>query len=275
MSLCLRRVLAASGLFLLGSSGVARADLAYSYEIENADAHADKVLVVWPRACGATGEPLGTVDLALNPDWVSRMHDVDYEVVVRGRRHTLLDHCTKSARLYALPAEAFARGTRVATADDMSIGQMEAGAPFAILPALDAVDLQKRIELFGKDARVLRTAFRFEPTRPSRPPALEAVHEVLEVDAFDATSFAVRTKRVVYTYPGGRIETLTDPASASAPPSASASASAAASSPAPAPAAPEPAKPDLGTRWILLAAVSGLVVGGVMAYRKKRDAAAK
>jgi len=264
---------AASALLLLGSSGVARADVAYSYEFENADAHADKVLVVWPRACGATGEPLGTVDLALNPDWASRMHDVDYEVVVRGRRHTLLDHCTKSARLYALPAEAFARGTRVATADDMSIGQMEAGAPFAILPALDAIDLAKRIELFGKDARVLRTSFRFEPTKPSRPAALEAVHEVLEVDAFDATSFAVKTRRVMYTHPGGRIETVTDPGSAPAAPSASAPTAPDASSAAP--VSPEPAKPDLGTRWILLAAVSGLVVGGVMAYRKKRAAAAK
>ena len=33
-------------------------------------------------------------------------------------------------------------------------------------------------------------------------------------------------------------------------------------------------KPDLGTRWVLLAAVAGLVMGGVLAYRKKRDARA-
>jgi hypothetical protein len=37
----------------------------------------------------------------------------------------------------------------------------------------------------------------------------------------------------------------------------------------------EPAKHDLGTRWVVLAAVAGLVVGGVMAYRKKRAAAEK
>lgn len=267
---------AASALFLLGSSGVARADVAYSYEIENADAHADKVLVVWPRACGATGEPLGTVDLALNPDWASRMHDVDYEVVARGRKHTLLDHCTKSARLYALPAEAFARGTRVATADDMSIGQMEAGAPFAILPALDAIELPKRIALFGTDARVLRSAFRFEPSLASRPAALKAVHEVLEVRAFDATSFAVRTKRAIYTHADGHLETVTDPGGGAVAVDAGAAAAPVASAPAALPpTSPEPAKHDLGTRWVLLAAVAGLVVGGVMAYRKKRDAAAK
>jgi hypothetical protein len=261
-------------LLVLGSSGLARADVAYSFEIENADAHADKVLVVWPRACGAKGEPLGTIDLALNPDWASRMHEVDYEVVVRGHNHTLAPPCAKSARLYALPADVFARGTRVATADDKSIGQMQAGAPFAILPALDAIDLGKRIELFGKDARVLRTGFRFERPTASRPAALTAVHEVLEVDAFDGASFAVKVKRAVCTLEDGGSETVTEPGSAVV---AAADASASpASSAAPAPAPPpDPAKPDLGTRWVLLAAVSGLVVGGVLAYRKKRAAAAK
>jgi hypothetical protein len=272
-------VLAASALLLLGSSGVARASVTYSYEVDNADAHADKVLVVWPRACGATGDPLGTIDLTLNPDWASRMHDVDYEVVVRGKKHTLLDQCAKSSRLYALPAGEFARGTRTSTGDDMSIGQMEAGAPFAILPALDAVDLTKRIELFGKDPRVLRTTFRFEPTKASRPAALTAVHEVLELSAFDGTSFAVKTTRAVYTHADGHVETVTDPGGASST-GADASVSAAPASSvapaAPAPVAPgEPAKHDLGTRWVVLAAVAGLVVGGVMAYRKKRAPAAK
>lgn len=264
--------LAASTLLLLGSSGVARADVAHSYEIENADARADRVLVVWPRACSATGEPLGTVDLKLNPDWSARMHEIDYEVVVRGKKHVLLDHCAKSSRLYALPAAEFARGSRESTVDDTSIGQMEAGAPFAILPALDQVDLAKRIELFGTDARVLRTTFRFEPTKASRPAALKAVHEVLEVDAFDATSFAVKTKRAIYTHADGRVETVTDPGGA---PAASAPALPAPSA-APTPAAPaSPPKPDLGTRWVVLAAALGLVVGGVVAYRKKRDVAAK
>jgi hypothetical protein len=259
---------AASALLVAGSTGVARAEVAYSYEIENVDANADKVLVVWPRACGATGEPLGTVDLKLNPDWAARMHDVDYEVVVRGKKHTLLDHCAKSSRLYALPAAEFARGSRVSTGDDMSVGQMEAGAPFAVLPALDAIDLVKRIELFGKDARVLRTTFRFEPAKASRSTTLKAVHEVLEVSAFDATSFVVKAKRAMYTHEDGRQETVTDPGAVpAAAPSASAVPSAAT------PTAPaEPAKPDLGTRWVALAAVAGLVVGGLLAARKKRAA---
>lgn len=267
--------LAVSALLVLGSAGVARADVAYSYEIENADARADKVLVVWPRACGAKGEPLGAIDLTLNPDWASRMHDVDYEVVVARREHTLLAPCTKTSRLYALPADVFARASREATVDDKSIGQMEAGAPFAILPTLDAIDLGKRIELFGKDPRVLRTTFRFEPTRTGRPAALKAVHEVLEVTGFDATSFAVKTKRAIYTHEDGRTESVSDPARAEA--------SAADSGAAPLPSASavaastkaELAKPDLGTRWVVLAAIAGLVVGGVLAYRKKRSAAAK
>ena len=264
---------AASALLLLFMSGVARADAAYSYEVENADARPDVVLVVWPRACGAKGEPLGTVDLALNPDWTSRMHDVDYEVVVRGKKHTLLDPCTKSSRLYALPAAEFARGTRASTADDTSIGQVEAGAPFAILPALDALELPKRIELFGKDPRVLRTAFRFEPMKPSRPVTLKAVHEVLAVDAFDGTSFAVKRSRVVYTYMDGRVETVTDAAGVldAGAPALSASAVAL-----PAVAAePAAAKSDLGTRWVLLAAVAGLIVGGFLAYRQRRAAPRK
>lgn len=271
----LRLSLAASALLVLGSSGIARADAAYSYEIENADAHADKVLVVWPRACGAKSEPLGTIDLALNPDWASRMHEVDYEVVVRGRRHALAEPCAKSSRLYALPADVFARGTRMATADDKPIGQTEAGAPFVILPTLDAIDLGKRIALFETDTRVLRTSFRFDAVKASRPATVKAIHEVLEVDAFDATSFAVKVKHAIYTHEDGGTETVTGPAAASSL-AADASVPAVPASSASTPAAPtEPAKTDLGTRWVLLAAVSGLVVGGILAARKKRGGAAK
>ena len=271
-----RSSLAASALLVLGSSGLARADVAYSYEVENADAHPEKVLVVWPRACGAKGEPLGTIDLALNPDWASRMHEVDYEVVVRGQRHVLAPPCAKSARLYALPADAFARGTRLATGDDKSIGQREAGAPFAILPALDAIDLGKRIELFEKDPRVLRTAFRFAPATASWPATAQAVHEVLEVDSFDAASFAVKKKRAIYTHDDGGTEIVTEPGSTVVAAGDASAPAPTASAPAPASVAPpEPAKSDLGTRWVLLAAVAGLVVGGVLAYRKKRDASTK
>jgi len=37
----------------------------------------------------------------------------------------------------------------------------------------------------------------------------------------------------------------------------------------------EPAEHDLGTRWVVLAAVAGLFVDSVIAYRKKRAAAEK
>ncbi|MDB4936111.1 MAG: hypothetical protein JWP87_3083 [Labilithrix sp.] len=239
--------------------------VAYSYEIENAGAHADKVLVVWPRTCGAAGDPLGTVDLALNPEWTSRMHEVDYEVVVKGKRHELLEPCAKTTRLYALPAGAFPLGARTSTADDVSLGQPEAGAPFAIVPALDAVDLKKRIDFFEKDPRVLRTPYRFPTSAAAK---VKAVHDVLSVDAFDATSFAVVPVRAIYTYDDGKTETV---------PYAGADASAP-TPPAAAPSAPEPAPPpkDLGTRWVVLAAAGGLVVGGLLAaYRKKREARPK
>lgn len=273
MSRGLWRALAASGLLLLGSTGIARADVAYSYEMDNADARADKVLVVWPRACSATGEPLGTVDLKLNPDWSSRMRDIDYEVVVRGKKHVLLEHCAKSSRLYALPVAEFARGSRDSTVDDMSIGQMETGGAVRHPPlARRGVASRSASSFFGKDARVLRTTFRFEPSKASRPAALEAVHEVLEVDAFDATSFAVKTKRAIYTHADGHLETVEGPAGWTASAAADASAPAA---PAAAPAAPAaPAPPNLGTRWVLLAAVASLVMTVViLVFRKKRDAA--
>ena len=99
---------------------------------------------------------------------------------------------------------------------------------------------------------------------------------MLEVSGFDATSFAVKTKRAIYTHADGHLETVTDPGGGAVAADAGAAASPVASAPAALPAtSAEPAKHDLGTRWILLAAVSGLVVGGVMAYRKKRAAAAK
>lgn len=247
----------------------------YSYEVENADAHADQVLVVWPRACGASGDPLGAVDLALNPDWATRMNDVDYEVVVARKHHQLQSDCKNTSQLYALPAGAFPRGSRDATADDSAIGQKTAGEKFAVLPALDAIDRKKRIDFFAKDPRVLRTTYRFMPIKPvdEARGGLKSVHDVLSVDAFDATSFAVTTKRVIYTYLDGRTEVE---AAAVAPPtpspmtSASASASASATTGATAGAENAPRR-DLGTRWVYLAAVGGLVVGGIIAFvRRKR-----
>lgn len=285
----------ASALFALAATSArsAAADTApaYSYEVENADVSPDKVLVVWPRTCQASGKPLGAVDLALNPDWASRMNEVDYEVVVKGKRHGIVDHCMETARFYALPASEFPRGTRTSTADDSAIGQPEAGAPFTILPALDAVDLKKRIDLFGSDPRVLKASYRFEPPKIAGSYAqVKAVHDVLAVDGFGATAFSVIAKRVIYTYDDGttevrayvgasRPESLrargdagTEDASATGVPSPDAGV-ATGTSPT---GKDEPAPSDRGTRFVYLAAIAGLVAGGVLAfYRKKRERAGR
>ncbi len=256
---------------LLTFSRPARADasvapLAYSYEVENAPP-AGHVLVVWPRACAATGEPLGDVDLTLNPDWASRKNDVDYEVIVKGKTHVLPGSCVKTSRLYALPVDAFPLGSRDATADDVGIGQAEAGAPFAIVPALDAVDRKQRIGLFATDPRVARTELRFDAGGRA---GVIAVHEVLAVDAVAAGALTVHRLRVVYTYVDGGVETAGMGASADA--SAEAGASAEADASADAGAGAESGKHDIGTRWVFLAAVGGLVAGALLAYsRKKRS----
>jgi hypothetical protein len=279
----------------------AAAPIAYTYEIENADAWPDKVLVLWPRTCQASGKPLGAIDLALNPDWAPRMHEIDYEVVVKGKVHGIVRYCVESARFFALPASDFARGARDSTADDTAIGQAEAGAPFAIVPALDAVDLKRRVELFAADPRVLRAAFRFDAPAPAAaapvaaPGAvLKAVHDVLAVSELGPADFVVGPKRVVYTYQDDATETLLYVGASRPPPSRARTAStafaeggavaeggafaeggadaargeaeagvdAAASTGAPA---------DRGTRFVYLAAVAGLVSGGLLAlYRKKR-----
>jgi hypothetical protein len=267
-----RMVAMASALLAIAASSVAstaRADsatAAYSYEIENAPPPG-KVLVVWPRACSATGDPLGNVDLALNPDWTARMNDVDYEVIVKGRSYILLEPCAKASRLYALPADAFPAGTRESTADDLSIGQAAAGVAFPIIPALDAIDRKQRTEFFGKDPRVARTPFRFDTAGPARA-GVAAVHDVLAIEGGDNTSFAVRKIRAVYTYADGGSETVGEGANANANANADAGAGPG--------AGPAGGAHDLGTRWVLLAALGGLAAGGFLAYsRKKRERGAK
>lgn len=248
--------------------------VAYSYEIENIDAFPDQVLVVWPRTCASSGEPLGTVDLKLNPDWKTRMHDVDYEVVGKGGRE-VLDLCVKSSRLYALPVADFPRGSRVSTGDDMAIGQPEAGATFAILPALDAVDLAKRIELFEKDPRVLRTSFRFDPEAAAKrgPVGTKGVHEVLSIGKLDGTSFAVDVKRVTYMNVDGGVSSA-KAATGDAPEARAADAGAPDAGVAAGAGTPGgEAAVDRGTRWVYAAAIGGLLMGGIIAaLRKKKKA---
>jgi hypothetical protein len=247
------------------------------------------------------------VDLALNPDWASRLHEVDYELIVQGKRHELSGYCAATARLYALPTAVFPRAVREAGADDRELGQAP-GAPHAILPALDAIDHKQRIELFARDARALRSAFQFDAlavraARASLAAPLGSIHDVLSVEGFDATSFRVVPKRVVYTYADGVSESLdwkgelrppptrapallasaslgadaaarpdadastSAASSASAAPSATAAPSASAGgSPGPTGGAPA----DKGSRWVYAAAVAGLFAGGLIAYLRKK-----
>lgn len=267
----------------------------YTYELENADAAKDKVLVVWPRVCGSEGEPLGKVDLAQSPDRAGRKNDIDYDVMVKGKRHQLLAVCAPGARFYALPLDAFPPGTRAATGDDAALGQ-EAGAPLAIVPALDAIDHGKRIAFLTEDPRVLRSSFRFEPITSVRSGAtLKAVHDIFVVD-IGVTALSVVGKSAIYTYDDGSIETvayvgakrrapsrgkLGDGTDGDAAASASlnteagaADASAGTGAPLSSSSAPPGETPshDPGTRWIILAAAGGLVAGGLLAYRRRKAA---
>ena len=85
------------------------------------DAYPDKVFVAWPRTCGSTGDPLGAVSLQLNPDWVSRLHEVDYEVLGPGK-HQVSPYCALTTRVFALSSASFPRASRTATADDTALG---------------------------------------------------------------------------------------------------------------------------------------------------------
>jgi len=262
----------------IGAAAVARPahaeGIAYSYEIENVDASPDKVLVVWPRTCASSGAPLGTVDLKLNPDWKARMHDVDYEVVGKGGRE-ILDLCAKSSRLFALPVAAFPRGTRVSTADDMAIGQPEAGATFAILPPLDAIDLANRIELFEKDPRVSRTSFRFDGEAAAKrgPPGTTGVHEVLSVGKLDGSSFTVDVKRVTYMNADGGVSTGTVGVGPAGAPADTAARDAGGPDSGTGTGTGGESPVDRGTRWVYAAAIAGLLAGGIIAaVRKKKPA---
>lgn len=253
-----------------------------SYEVENADAAPDRVLVLWPRTCQASGSPLGSIDFALNPDWASRMNEVDYEVVVKGKTHRIVEHCVETARLFALPANEFVRGTRPSTADDTAIGQAEAGVPFTILPVLDAVDLKKRVELFDSDPRVLKSSFRFEaPKVGGSATKLKSVHDVLAVDGFGATAFSVVAKHVIYTYEDGTTETRSY-VGASRPEALREKGDAGAADGGPgipvtdggatAPSASPTLPHDGSSRFVYVAAVGGLVVGGIIAFLRKKRA---
>ena len=243
----MRVVLAMAVAVVIGlSSASARADT--TYEIENVDAYPDKVFVAWPRTCGSTGDPLGAVSLQLNPDWVARQHEVDYEVIEKGKRHEVLPYCLATMRIRALPAAGFPRAGRVATADDASLGK-KPGETLAILPALDAIELPKRIPFFASDPRSVTSPLRFdEMGRPWRQ--AKSVHVVLAIDP----AFTAQPKRVVYTYNQDDPETVSYPlAGRGAAADAGADADADAGVVPTAVPTPPPSR-DMGTRWVYAAA---------------------
>ena len=222
------------------------------------------MVVAWPRTCGSTGEPLGSVSLQLNPDWVGRLHEVDYEVVGKGR-HELSSYCAKTMRLHALPVTAFPKVTRVATADDSSLGK-KVGETMEILPALDAIELPKRVAFFASDPRSASAAYAFDEAAPDAG-TVKTVHRVLVLDTA-APAFAIKAKTVTFTFENGPAVTLTGESRS---PSAGDAGSADAG-PTAAPAPPAPSS-DGGTRWVYAAAIGGLIAGGLIAhYRKKKDA---
>jgi hypothetical protein len=234
---------AAATAAVLAVAPVARADAGATettYTIENLDAYPDQVFVAWPRTCGSTGDPLGAVSLQLNPDWVSRLHEMDYEVVEKGKRHQVSSYCLATMRIHALPAAAFPRATRVATADDASLGK-KPGETITILPALDAIDLQQRIPFFASDARQASLPFRFDG------PA--GAHHDLVIVGSDGGLTLAPAKALPSAADGGADAGLAVTA------------------------APTPPTQDIGTRWVYAAAIAGLLAGGVIAYYRKKRAA--
>ena len=154
---------------------------------------------------------------------------------MKGKAHALLDPCTKTSRLYALPTDAFPLGARAATADDVSIGAAGGGGG-ARDPAGARCDRSEEADRALREgpARAADgvSVRHGEGGRGARggsgDAGVAAVHEVLAVEGFDATRFVVRTVRVVYTYEDGGSETVGAGAGAGADASASASASASA-----------------------------------------------
>jgi hypothetical protein len=194
-------------------------------------------------------------------------------------------------RIYALPADAFPRASRVATADEVSLGK-KPGEAFDILPALDAMELQKRPAFFADDARKIASAFRFDaPLGGASVPvaamaAAKTMHQELVIEpAFVASppTFALVTRHVklgfekptpdvdVELSDAGGGPTVATAGTTGADGGADAGVSAAVAG-GPAPAAPTPASPrgDGGTRWVYAAAIGGLVAGGLIAHFRKK-----
>ena len=266
---------ALAGLAAVLGASSARADVPlHTYAIENVDAFPDKVFVAWPRTCGSTGDPLGAVSLQLNPD---------YEVIRQGAAHQVMPYCLATMRIFALSAAAFPRGNRPASGDDGSLGK-KAGETVDLLPALDAIELPKRVAFFADDSRKVASPFRFDAPvagYDAGPAVPRGVHRAFVIEgAFDASppSFTLVTKHVKLTFDKPTPDVDLSPAGASAklvagdggPGQADRGRADAGMTAAPAPP-PEPVRGDGGTRWVYAAAIGGLLAGGLIAHYRKKD----
>ena len=182
--------------------------LGYTYEVANLAAHPQALVVAWPRACGSDGRSLGHVDLALNPHLKDRMHEVDYEVVVAGKRHGIGKFCATSTALYALPAKDYPTQARAFEKDDWMLG-LKKGDTQLLIPALNAKSQAERIPFFEEEQQSQRAGHRFAVvTWVAAPTPLKAIHDVLEIATLTSRQFVVKPARVVYAYDDGKEETL-------------------------------------------------------------------
>ena len=199
----------------VGAPSAARADVLppssrpidYSYELENLEAFSDRVFVMWPRSCGSSGQPLGTIDLALNPQWEPRMHDIDYEVVSSAKRLDVPRYCAETMRLYALPAARFATASQVVMEDRWTLG-VKKGDTITHVPALDAIDLKARMAFLAEDESVARSSRGLDVVLLVRTTvsSLKAVHDVLRVERVEGAAVDLVPKRARYTYMDGVTE---------------------------------------------------------------------
>lgn len=179
-----------------------------SYSVTNLSAHPGFTLVAWPRACTSEGDPLGSIDLDMNPHLVARMNEMDYEVIRDAARHEIGKFCSGSARLYALPADEFPLKTAIAKDDDWMLG-LEKDKPYAFVPAIDSLTQQERIPFFEKDPKVRRSRYRFSIIGYVRAPhPLKHAHDELEIEKIADTTLVIRPRRVIYTYDDGATETI-------------------------------------------------------------------
>lgn len=182
----------------------------YSYEVTGLEKHPEVTLVLWPRACGSRGEPMGTVDLGLNPQWKEHFHDVDYEVIVPGQRAEIGKFCAGTAHLYALPAREFRTEKSVSAEKQWQLG-LEAGQPMLRVPALDKLDLAQRMAFFAKSGKARRAAYAFTPPDfVHRRSQVDAVHDVLHA-TLGRAGLAIGGAQAVYTYRDGTTESLAYP----------------------------------------------------------------